>query len=91
MHSADLSAVVNVTGGSSSGGGGGGGYSYYSYGGGGGGSYSTPTAAPQARVLVESIATNPAEVKAGDSFDLILMLRNTSTRQYVQNMRVTIG
>ena len=91
VRSADLSAVVNVTGGSSSGGSGGG-YSYYSYsGGGGGGSYSSPTAAPQARVLVESIATNPAEVKAGDSFDLVLMLRNTSTRQYVQNMRVTIG
>lgn len=75
----ELSALVNITGARSSGGGGG-----------GGGSYVTPTTAPQARVIVESISTDPQAVQAGDSFDLVLRLRNTSEKQYVQNMRVTI-
>lgn len=77
-QSVDLSALVNITG------------ARTSSGGGGSSSYVAPTAAPQARVIVESIATNPAQVQAGDSFELILMLRNTSQKQYVQNMRVTI-
>ena len=63
----ELSALVNITGARSSGGGGG-----------GGGSYVTPTTAPQARVIVESISTDPQAVQAGDSFDLVLRLRNTS-------------
>lgn len=75
----ELSALVNITGARSSGGGGG-----------GGGSYVAPTTAPQARVIVESISTDPQTVQAGDSFDLVLKLRNTSEKQYVQNMRVTI-
>lgn len=75
----ELSALVNITGARSSGGGGG-----------GGGSYVAPTTAPQARVIVESISTDPQAVQAGDSFDLVLRLRNTSEKQYVQNMRVTI-
>lgn len=75
----ELSALVNITGARSSGGGGG-----------GGGSYVAPTTAPQARVIVESISTDPQTVQAGDSFDLVLRLRNTSEKQYVQNMRVTI-
>ena len=39
---------------------------------------------------MESISTDPQAVQAGDSFDLVLRLRNTSEKQYVQNMRVTI-
>ena len=81
LQSVELTALVNITGASSG---------YYG-GGGGGGGYSSPTTAPQARVIVESIATDPREVQAGDTFDLVFMLRNTSARQFVQNMRVTIG
>ena len=75
----ELSALVNITGARSSSGGGGGSSSYVA-----------PTTAPQARVIVESISTDPQDVQAGDSFDLVLKLRNTSEKQYVQNMRVTI-
>ncbi len=76
----ELSALVNITGARTGGGGGGGGSS----------GYVAPTTAPQARVIVESISTDPQDVQAGDSFDLVLKLRNTSEKQYVQNMRVTI-
>ena len=81
-QSTELSALVNITGASSG---------YYGGSGGGGGGYTAPTTAPQARVIVESIATEPKEVQAGDSFDLVFTLRNTSPAQFVQNMRVTIG
>jgi len=74
----EITALINVTGASSGGGG-------------GGGSYVAPTTPPQARVLVESMHTNPESVKAGDQFDLVMMLRNTSAGQYVQNMKVTIN
>jgi len=77
VRSTEISALVNITGASS--------------GGGGGGSYVAPTTPPQARVLVESIRTEPANVKAGEQFDLIFAIRNTSTTQYVQNMRVSIS
>ena len=76
----ELSALVNITGARTGGSGGGGGSS----------GYVAPTTAPQARVIVESISTDPQDVQAGDSFDLVLKLRNTSEKQYVQNMRVTI-
>ena len=40
--------------------------------------------------MVENIETNPKEIKAGDEFDLILNLRNTSAKQYVQNIKLTL-
>ena len=73
----EISTLVNITGASTGGGG-------------GGGSYVAPTTPPQARVLVDSLRTDPENVKAGDSFDLVMTLKNTSAGQYVQNMRLTI-
>lgn len=78
LHEAEISLNVNVTGVSSGGGG-------------GGGSYVAPTALPQARLLVEKIATDPQDVTAGQSFELVFTIRNTSARQYVQNIRATIN
>ena len=46
---------------------------------------------PQARLMVEKIATDPANVTAGDRFDLVFTIRNTSQKQYVQNIRATVN
>lgn len=77
IYSTEITALINVTGAST--------------GGGGGGGFVAATTPPQARVMVESLKTDPAEVKAGDRFDLVFSIRNTSATQYVQNMRVTIS
>lgn len=79
LQQTEISLNVNVTGVSSGGGGG------------GSGAYASPTALPQARLLVERIATDPQNVTAGDRFDLVFTIRNTSQTQYVQNIRATIN
>jgi len=63
---------------------GGGGY----YGGGGG--TVSPTLSPSTKLYVESISTDPEDVSAGDTFDLVISIRNTSLKKYVQNMKVTV-
>ena len=77
LSEAEISLNVNVTG--------------ISTGGGGGGGYVSPTTMPQARLMVEKIATDPANVTAGDRFDLVFTIRNTSQKQYVQNIRATVN
>ena len=72
---------VRVTGAASSSGG-----SYY---GGGGGIPSGGTEKPQAKLVVEAITTDPLNPKAGENFDVVLSLKNTSANYYVQNVEVT--
>lgn len=79
LQETEIILNVNVTGISTGGGGG------------GGSGYLSPTALPQARLLVERIATDPENVTAGDRFDLVFTIRNTSQKQYVQNIRATIN
>lgn len=50
----------------------------------GGGSESGPTSIP--RVIVTGFSTDPAEVKAGSNFKLIVHLKNTSKTTAVKNM-----
>jgi hypothetical protein len=71
---------VRVTGAASSGGG-----SYY----GGGGGTPTGNEKPQPKLVVEAITTDPLSPKAGQSFDVVLSLKNTSPDYYVQNVEVT--
>lgn len=71
---------IIVTGANSGSGGGGG------IGGGGGGG---EEAKSQAKLLVESIDTDPKEPKAGEAFDVLLTLRNTSVNFYLQNIKLT--
>lgn len=56
-------------------------------GGGGGGSSSKPL--PVARLIVEDVHTEPESPQAGDVFDIVLTLRNTSESQYLRNMQIT--
>ncbi len=72
---------VRVTGAASSSGG-----SYY---GGGGGVTSGGTEKPQAKLVVEAITTDPLNPKAGEDFEVVLSLKNTSASYYVQNVEVT--
>lgn len=51
---------------------------------GGGGSETTNTLTP--RVIVTGFSTDPAEVKAGTNFKLIVHLKNTSKKTAVKNM-----
>ncbi len=81
-HEASLEAQIQVTGVKTSSGGGGGG-------GGGGGTTPEATPNPQARLIIESIRTKPAKVNAGDTFDIILSLRNTSEKLYLQNLELS--
>lgn len=74
------SGMVFVTGAKTPSSGGGGG------GGGGGGSALPPT---QAKLMVESLKTDPESPRAGDTFDVILTLKNTNEKQYVQNIKLT--
>lgn len=62
-------------------GGGGGGGGYY-YGGGGGESKATP----EAKLIVQGVSTNPERPVAGEEFDLILKLYNTSQTDAVGNI-----
>lgn len=55
-------------------------------GGSGGGSGETATAALTPRVIVTGFSTDPAEVKAGTNFKLIVHLQNTSKKTAVKNM-----
>lgn len=56
-------------------------------GGGGGGGVALP--ATQAKLMVESLRTEPESPHAGDTFDVVLTLRNTNEKQYVQNITLT--
>ncbi len=44
-----------------------------------------------AKLMVDGIETNPKQVKAGDEFDLTFHLRNTSTKQALSNIKVTMA
>lgn len=70
--------MVFVTGAKTSTGGGGGG---------GGGGVSLPD--PQAKLIVDSLSTDPSVPQAGDTFDVKLMLKNTNEKQYIQNIKVS--
>ncbi len=56
-------------------------------GGGGGGGVSLPD--PQAKLIVDSLITDPSAPQAGDTFDVKLMLKNTNEKQYIQNIKVS--
>ena len=56
-------------------------------GGGGGGGTVLPN--PQAKLIVDSLSTNPSAPKAGDTFDINLVLKNTNEKQYIQNIKVS--
>lgn len=56
-------------------------------GGGGGGGVSLPD--PQAKLIVDSLSTDPSVPQAGDTFDVKLMLKNTNEKQYIQNIKVS--
>lgn len=79
-HTGDtITAQVRVTGQKSSSGGG-----YYS---GGGSSVEQPQ--PQAKLIIDSIRTEPEQPLAGEEFDIVLTLRNTSKTSYLQNLSLT--
>ena len=65
---------------------GGGGGVYYGGGGGGGG---TTASAPEAKLIVDSASTSPENPSAGQEFDLLLQLSNTSSSQAVQNISLS--
>lgn len=58
-------------------------------GGGGGGGVSKPD--PQAKLIVSDVRTDPVLPKVGEEFDLVLVLQNTSEKQYVQNIKLSIS
>lgn len=58
-------------------------------GGGGGGGISTPKTLPQARLYIDSVRTEPEKPKAGDDFELVLSMINTSKQQYLQNLLIS--
>lgn len=70
--------VVNAASTGSTGGG-----SYY----GGGGTSATP--APEAKLLVSGVRTDPENPVAGDEFDIVFEIENTSEKEYVQNITLT--
>ncbi|MGI6172825.1 MAG: hypothetical protein ACOYI8_02880 [Christensenellales bacterium] len=80
-YEAELEAQIQVTGVKKSTGGGGGG--------GGGGTPPESTPNPQARLIIDGIRTKPETVNAGDTFDVILSLRNTSEKLYLQNLELS--
>lgn len=47
-------------------------------------------AASTPRIIVTGFETNPAEVKAGQDFDLIVHLKNTSTETAVSNVEINL-
>ena len=57
--------------------------------GGGGGGGGTVLPNPQAKLIVDSLSTNPSTPKAGDTFDINLVLKNTNEKQYIQNIKVS--
>ena len=57
--------------------------------GGGGGGGGTVLPNPQAKLIVDSLSTNPSAPKAGDTFDINLVLKNTNEKQYIQNVKVS--
>ena len=57
--------------------------------GGGGGGGGTVLPNPQAKLIVDSLSTNPSAPKAGDTFDINLVLKNTNEKQYIQNIKVS--
>lgn len=62
-------------------GGGGGGGGYY-----GGGNSGSDDATPEAKLIVHGVTTNPENPVAGEEFDLILKLHNTSSTDAVSNI-----
>jgi hypothetical protein len=79
FSSMTFATQIRVTGASTSSGG-------SSYGGGG---TTSGTEKPQAKLVVEAITTDPLSPKAGQNFDVVLSLKNTSPDYYVQNVEVT--
>jgi hypothetical protein len=79
FSSMTFSTQVRVTGASTSSGG-----SSYS-----GGGSTSGTEKPPAKLVVEAITTDPLSPKAGQNFDVVLSLMNTSPDYYVQNVGVT--
>lgn len=61
----------------------------HSGGGGGGGGGGVPLPPTQAKLIVDSLRTIPENPKAGDKFDILLSLKNTNEKQYVQNIMLT--
>ena len=55
----------------------------------GGGGSTSEKVLPQARLIVENVHTEPAEPTAGDEFDIVMDLRNTSESLYLQNLKLT--
>ena len=56
-------------------------------GGGGGGSSAKPV--ETARLIIENVRTEPENPSAGDIFDVVLDLRNTSEKLYLTNLQMT--
>lgn len=56
---------------------------------GGGGGGSTAKQQPVARLIVDSIRTEPELPEAGEEFDIILSLRNTSEKLSLKNLQLT--
>lgn len=57
----------------------------------GGGGVSEPTPLPKTQLLIDGLSTRPSVVNAGEEFDLILSLTNTSKLQKAQNIRLTLA
>lgn len=57
----------------------------------GGSSGSTEKQLPVARLLVDSLRTEPPQPSAGEEFDIILSLRNTSETLYLRNLQITFS
>ncbi len=79
FSSIEFTTQIRVTGASTSSGG-------SSYAGGGA---TTGKEKPQAKLVVEAITTDPLSPKAGENFDIVLSLKNTSLNYYVQNVEMT--
>lgn len=58
---------------------------------GGGGGTEGPAGISVPRVMVEEFDTSPGTIQAGQTFEVSFVLRNTSTKTRVSNMKVTVA
>ncbi len=58
-------------------------------GGGGGGGGGSSKQLPVARLILEGVRTEPSDPSAGETFDVVLTLRNTSEDMYLQNLQLS--
>lgn len=58
-------------------------------GGGGGGGGGSGKQLPVARLILKAVHTEPALPKAGEAFDIVLTLANTSEQMYLRNLQLT--